>query len=217
MGCNLSEELNASIKTLETPVEERLASVELEKAQPLFMRIFKEEKELELWIQNKSGSFSLFHTYPVCYYSGSIGPKTKQGDKQAPEGFYFVGKNALNPHSSYYKSFNLGYPNAYDRAQGYTGDFLMVHGKCVSVGCYAMTDKQIDEIYSLAEAALDGGQPFFRVHIFPFRMTEANMKKHEGSEWMDFWLMLKEGYDSFEESKIPPNVEVVGGKYIFNN
>ena len=137
----------------------------------VFLRIFKESKELEVWLR-KGAEFQLFKTFPICYYSGKLGPKTKQGDEQAPEGFYFVNKGRLNPNSSYHLSFNLGYPNAYDRAYGRTGNYLMVHGNCVSVGCYAMTNAGIEEIYLIVEKSLAAGQKLFRVHAFPFRMSE---------------------------------------------
>ena len=134
---------------------------------------------------------------------------------RGPEGFYFVTPGRLNPFSKFHLSFNLGYPNAYDRAHGRTGGALMVHGDCVSIGCYAMTDAGIEEIYALADAAFREGQPFFRVHVFPFRMTDENMARHEKSRWKDFWENLKEGYDFFERSGRPPNVEVRGGRYVF--
>ena len=192
-----------------------LATLDLTLGSPIFIRIFKESNELELWVKKKE-EFVLFKTYPICYYSGVLGPKQKQGDKQSPEGFYYVPANMMNPNSRFHLSFNLGYPNAYDKYHGRTGDYLMVHGNCVSVGCYAMTDELIEEIYTLASAALGTSQSFFRVHALPFRMTNENMSRHKDSEWIDFWKNLKEGYDYFEDKKIPPNVEVEGGVYIFN-
>lgn len=185
---------------------------------PIYIRIFKEEKALEIWLK-RGNSFKLFKTYPICTYgSGGLGPKTRRGDGKAPEGFYFVTPSRLNPVSDFHLAFNLGYPNRYDRQHGRTGSALMVHGNCVSIGCYAMTDSGIEEIYALVDAALRNGQPFFRVHIFPFRMNSKDMKKNEGSNWYGFWSNLKEGYDFFEDqSEIPPNVEVRGGKYVFEN
>ena len=201
--------------SLDIPVDLRLSEKGLQKGNPVFMRIFKEEAVLELWMENKPGEgFALFHTYPICYFSGELGSKTKEGDKQAPEGFYAVGKRQLNPYSNYHKSFNLGYPNKYERQKGYTGDYVMVHGSCVSIGCYAMTDRQIEEIYTLAEAALNKGQAFFRVHIFPFRLTTENLERHKDNKWRDFWLMMKPSYDSFEINRVPPNIEVENGRYI---
>ena len=122
----------------------------------------------------------------------------------------------MNPHSSYHLSFNLGYPNAYDRAHGRTGDFLMVHGKCVSIGCYAMTDQGIEEIYTLMNAAFEGGQPFVRVHIFPFVMSDENLAAHDTDNNIDFWKNLKQGWDAFEQYQRPPNVEVVSKAYSFD-
>ena len=182
---------------------------------PIYLRIFKKEKELEIWVEREN-KFDLFKKYIICTYGyGSLGPKTKQGDGQAPEGFYYVTPNRLNPFSKFHLSFNLGYPNSYDRSHNRTGSALMVHGSCVSIGCYAMTDEKIEEIYALSDLALRNGQRFFRVHIFPFKMTEENMKKHKDSKWYPFWQNLKGGYDFFEKEKVAPNVEVKNGQYVF--
>ena len=191
--------------------------VGLELGAPVFMRIFKEEKELEVWLQGDGGRFRLFRTYSVCSYSGDLGPKTARGDGQTPEGFYFVTPRRLNPWSRFHLSFNIGYPNRFDRSHERTGSAIMVHGSCVSIGCYAMTDGRIEEIYTIAEAALGQGQPFFRVHAFPFRMTAENMARHSGSRWSGFWRNLKEGYDHFETGKRPPDVGVREGRYVFRH
>ena len=180
---------------------------------PAFIRIFKKEEILEVWLQKDSGEYALFLDYPICIYSGELGPKTREGDKQSPEGFYAVGREAMNPNSQYHLSFNLGYPNAYDRAHGYSGSMLMVHGKCVSIGCYAMGDRQIEEIYTLVGSALQRGQPYVRVHAFPFRMTDANLAAYSEHRWYDFWRMLKPGYDYFERYHQPPEIDVIGGQY----
>lgn len=181
---------------------------------PIFIRIFKDSSELEVWIK-KDTLFQLFRIYPICYYSGTLGPKQKQGDWQSPEGFYFVKPTQLNPNSRFHLAFNLGYPNAYDRAHDRTGDALMVHGNCVSIGCYALTDEKIEEIYALAHAAFSHGQPFFRVHIFPFRLSFEKLQRFQESEWFTFWENLKEGYDLFEKTKHPPNITVKDKRYVF--
>ncbi len=183
---------------------------------PIFVRIFKEESELEVWKQRDDGRFYHFKTYPVCNWSGDLGPKLKQGDKQAPEGFYRVAGNQLNPNSQFHVSFNLGYPNAYDKSLGRTGDFLMVHGKCKSAGCYAMTDALMEEIYGLARESLKGGQQAFEVHAFPFRMTDENMQRYRKSKWIGFWRTLKKGYDHFEAHRVPPPIAVCEHRYIVN-
>ena len=179
---------------------------------PVFMRIFKEEAELKLWVQGPA-RFELFKTYAICNYSGALGPKLREGDRQSPEGFYRVGRGALNPNSRFHLSFNLGFPNAYDTAHDRTGSFLMVHGDCVSIGCYAMTDAAIEEIYVLAEAALWQGQGAFDVHAFPFRMSEARMARAAGHAWFGFWEELKPGYDAFEQSGQVPEVTANGRRY----
>lgn len=183
---------------------------------PLYMRIFKAEQVLEIWMQDGS-DFRRFKQFSICTYGGQgIGPKTRKGDGRAPEGFYYITPGRLNPYSRYYLSFNLGYPNAYDRYHGRTGSALMVHGACVSIGCFAMTDAAMAQIYALAEASLQNGQPFFRVHIFPFRMTDTAMARigHTGPN--AFWENLKEGYDYFERHGQPPDVEVRNGRYLFH-
>jgi murein L,D-transpeptidase YafK len=182
----------------------------------IFISIFKREAQLDMWLRRAGGKrFELFKTYAICAYSGDLGPKVRLGDNQAPEGFYSVGAGALNPQSNYHLSFNIGYPNAYDRAHGRTGSLIMVHGDCKSIGCFAMTDDGIDEIYSLANAALSAGQKTFKLHIYPFRMTHENMKRHADSRWMRFWENLKEGYDIFRRSNVPPDVSVRHGRYVF--
>ncbi len=183
---------------------------------PMFIRVFKEESELELWKARDDGRFYHFKTYPICNWSGDLGPKVQQGDKQAPEGFYAIAQNQMNPNSGFHLAFNLGYPNAYDKANRRTGDFLMVHGKCRSAGCYAMTDALMEEIYALARESFKGGQQAFQVHAYPFRMTDTNMARHKGHKWHPFWATLKEGYDHFEATRVPPSVAVCERKYVVN-
>jgi murein L,D-transpeptidase YafK len=197
-----------------TPALQRdLRPLGLEFGAAVFVRIFKREGELELWMAGRDGGYRLFRTYPICRYSGELGPKRRQGDNQAPEGFYRVARGQLNPASRYHLAFNLGYPNAYERAHGYTGDFLMVHGSCVSIGCYAMGDTAIEEIYTLADAALRAGQPAFEVHAFPFRLDDAALAAERASPWFDFWSELKPGYDAFERARRPPRVDVRNRRY----
>ncbi len=195
-------------------LEVRLGKAGLEMGQPVFIRIFKQSSELELWVRDAS-SYRLFRTYEICRWSGRLGPKLREGDRQSPEGFYSVRRASLNPNSRHHLSFNLGFPNAFDRSLGRTGSFLMVHGGCSSIGCYAMTDAGVDDIYRLVEAALDAGQEAVAVHIFPFRMSAENLARHAGSQWIDFWNDLKPGYDAFEESGVPPRVHTGDGRYEF--
>lgn len=197
----------------EVPLSARLADAGRELGEEVFIRVFKQENVLEMWMRD-GGEFVLFESYPVCRWSGDLGPKLREGDGQAPEGFYEVSQRSLNPDSRYHLSFNLGFPNSFDRALGRTGSYLMVHGGCVSVGCYAMTDPLIEEIYGLVEAALSAGQAAVQVHAFPFRMSEANLVQHEGSQWIEFWRNLQQGYDAFEATRRPPEIDSEGGRYV---
>lgn len=194
----------------------RLSGQGLKLGAPILMRIFKREFELELWML-KDGKFERFTTYPVCRWSGKLGPKLRQGDRQAPEGFYSISRKSLNPNSRWHRSFNLGFPNVYDRAHGRTGTFLMVHGGCSSVGCYAMTNEAIDEIWAIVNAAFDGGQTNFQVQIYPFRMTEENLARRADRPDAAFWRDLKAGNDLFEAELLPPRVSVCKTRYSFSS
>src|SRR5437016_12700001 len=202
------------------PLSERMLATlkakNMEKESPILMRVFKEEAELEVWKQNDSGRFALLRTYPICRWSGELGPKIKTGDRQAPEGFYTITPGLMNPNSTQYLAINTGFPNAYDRVNGRTGAFLMIHGGCSSSGCYAMTDEQIAEIYALARESFSGGQESFQIEAFPFRMTPINMARHRNSPHMEFWKMLKQGYDHFEVTHLEPKVDVCEKRYVFN-
>jgi murein L,D-transpeptidase YafK len=195
-------------------LDERLAAHGVGMGVPVYLRIFKLESEIELWIE-KNGRFVRFATYPICLWSGRLGPKLKEGDRQAPEGFYTVDAEQLNPNSRMHRSFSLGFPNLFDQAHGRTGSFLMVHGGCASIGCYAVTDPVVDEIWRLVTAALDKGEGRFPVHVFPFRMTERNVRVRKGSRWDGFWADLKKGYDMFEARHVPPVVSLCQGRYVF--
>lgn len=182
---------------------------------PVHIRIFKRERRLEVWLQRAGGRFEKFRDYEICKFSGGLGPKLKEGDRQAPEGFYRVSRAQLNPNSRHHLSFNLGFPNAYDRALGRTGSALMVHGGCSSIGCYAITDEGVDEVYALVEAALDRGQDAVDVHAFPFELTATALAAEGGHTWIGFWRNLKVGYDHFTREGLPPKVAVCRGEYRF--
>lgn len=187
----------------------------LKHGNPVFIRLFKESYELELWVKPARGNWKLFRTYPVACLSGVLGPKQREGDMQAPEGFYTVASKQLNPASSYHLAFNIGYPNAYDLHHKRTGSHIMVHGDQASVGCYAMTDPVIEEIYLLVSAALENGQREVLVHCFPFRFTAERMNKAQNSPCLSFWENLQEGFEAFEQGQVPPQAFVRDGKYEF--
>lgn len=195
---------------------ELMKKLDMKLSSPVLMRIFKEENKFEVWKMNASGRYALLKSYDICRWSGALGPKVKEGDRQAPEGFYPITPGLMNPKSDWYLAFNTGFPNAYDRANGRSGTALMVHGSCSSRGCYAMTDPQIQEIYALAREAFRGGQKAFQLQAFPFHLDGKGMAKHWNDPNMPFWKMLKEGYDTFEMTHLEPKVDVCGRKYVFN-
>jgi len=204
----------------QAPISDRtlaeIAAKNMDKESPILARIFKEEAELEIWKKNRDGEYALLKSFPICRWSGDLGPKKKEGDRQAPEGFYTITPGQMNPNSNYYLAFNTGFPNTYDRAMGYTGSELMVHGDCSSRGCYAMTDEQIQEIYALARESFFGGQKSFQLQAYPFHMTAMNMAKHRNNSNFAFWKMLKEGYDHFDATHQEPKVAVCDKHYVFD-
>ena len=193
--------------------DRRLGEKGMTSGSPVMIRIFKAESELELWLL-KDGRFELFATYPICFWSGKLGPKQREGDRQAPEGLYSVGTEQLHLKGRQPRSLDLGFPNALDRALTRTGSHILVHGGCQSIGCYAMTNPVMEEIFSLSEQALHRGQDRIPVHAFPFRMTEDNLKPFAHHAWYGFWLNLKDAYDVFERTRVPPKVGVCDRKYL---
>jgi len=203
-------------RQLPAKIQATFRAKDMDKNAPIMARIFKEENTVEIWKQKRNGRYDIVATYPICKWSGKLGPKYTEGDRQAPEGFYTVRPSQMNPKSGYHLAFNIGFPNTYDRVNGRTGANLMVHGACSSSGCYSMTDPQIEEIYAFGRDAFQGGQREFQIEAFPFRMTAANMARYRNDPNYDFWKMLKVGYDNFEITKVPPKVDVCEKRYVFN-
>lgn len=211
-GVPVSPRANALMVKTRPKVEAELAAKGFTLGEPVYMRIFKMPGELEVWIK-KDSTFHFFKKYQICCYSGYPGPKLYEGDWQSPEGFYTVSADQLNPNSLYHLSFDIGYPNTFDKARKRTGSSIMVHGDCSSRGCFAMGDNSIEEIYLLAQAALSSGQARFSLHIFPFRMSLKNMQKFKKSPWISFWKDLQQGYSAFEASHQVPVIFVRNGRY----
>ena len=186
------------------------------KYSPILVRVFKKEAELEVWKQDTTGRFQILKIYPICRWSGDLGPKLQEGDRQAPEGFYAITPELMNPNSNFYLAINVGYPNSFDKANNRDGSLLMIHGDCSSSGCYAMTDEQISEIYSLARDTFLGGRPSFQVQAYPFRLTPANLARHRNNPELAFWKMLKIGNDHFETTYLEPKVDVCNRSYVFD-
>jgi murein L,D-transpeptidase YafK len=193
----------------------QMSKIDTTPSSPVLIRSYKKEAELEIWKMTSEGRYALLKTYPICRWSGQLGPKKVEGDMQVPEGFYTIEPGQLNPNSHYYLAFNVGYPNAYDRAYGRTGGSVMVHGVCSSAGCFSMTDEQVADIYAIARDALRGGQREIQLQSYPFRMTPENMTKYRLDPNIGFWKELKKGSDHFEVTKTEPSVVICGKHYVF--
>ena len=216
-GCLMGERDSRGMQPIPAKLVADMREKGMKPSDPIMIRIYKQESELEIWKRDRSGNYALLKTYPICRWSGKLGPKKQSGDRQAPEGFYAITMSLLNPKSQFYLSFNLGYPNKLEEALGYEGAALMVHGACSSSGCYALTDAGVAEIYAVARDALIAGQTSFQVQSLPFRMTPRNLALHRGDPNMTFWLNLKQGTDQFDVTRQPPRVEACNRQYVFGS
>jgi murein L,D-transpeptidase YafK len=218
VGSCALDDIDTMVKlgTVRPSTFELMGRLDMDRAAPILIRIFKEESALEIWKENRTGTFVLLKTYPICKFSGKLGPKIAEGDRQAPEGFYDVTRDQMNPLSREYLSFNVGFPNVFDRSLHRTGSWVMVHGGCASIGCYAMTDDEMSEIYALLNEAFNGGQDRVQLQAFPFRMTDQNLASHAQDRNAPFWQMLKAGSDAFLSTRRPPKVGVCDLRYVFN-
>lgn len=210
---DVRQRFTRTFKTAQLPGD--LAAIGARLGAPMLLRVFKQEREVEVWVQPEDQqTFVLFRIFPICFYSGKLGPKVKEGDMQSPEGFYFVGPAQMRAKSQYHRAIDFAFPNDYDAAQGYTGTELLIHGNCVSSGCYAMTDPFVEQLYELGSATAATAAQGFWIHAFPFHMTAEALAGQQDSPWLGFWQQLKAGYDAFETSRIPPHIRVEGGRYV---
>ena len=210
---DVRQRFTRTFKTAQLPGD--LAAIGARLGAPMLLRVFKQEREVEVWVQPEDQqTFVLFRIFPICFYSGKLGPKVKEGDMQSPEGFYFVGPAQMRAKSQYHRAIDFAFPNDYDAAQGYTGTELLIHGNCVSSGCYAMTDPFVEQLYELGSATAATAAQGFWIHAFPFHMTAEALAGQQDSPWLGFWQQLKAGYDAFETSRIPSHIRVEGGRYV---
>ena len=212
-AADVRQRFTRTFKTAQLPGD--LAAIGARLGAPMLLRVFKLEREVEVWVQPEDQqTFVLFRIFPICFYSGKLGPKVKEGDMQSPEGFYFVGPAQMRAKSQYHRAIDFAFPNDYDAAQGYTGTELLIHGNCVSSGCYAMTDPFVEQLFELGSATAATAAQGFWIHAFPFHMTAEALAGQQDSPWLGFWEQLKAGYDAFETSRVPPHIRVEGGRYV---
>ncbi len=212
-AADVRQRFTRTFKTAQLPGD--LAAIGARLGAPMLLRVFKQEREVEVWVQPEDQqTFVLFRIFPICFYSGKLGPKVKEGDMQSPEGFYFVGPAQMRAKSQYHRAIDFAFPNDYDAAQGYTGTELLIHGNCVSSGCYAMTDPFVEQLFELGSATAATAAQGFWIHAFPFHMNTEALAGQQDSPWLGFWQQLKAGYDAFETSRVPPHIRVEGGRYV---
>ncbi|MNK68211.1 L,D-transpeptidase catalytic domain [compost metagenome] len=185
----------------------------------MIINAYKAEGKLEIWLKNGSDKvYQLFKTYDFCEHSGTLGPKVIEGDGQTPEGFYYI--NVFNPMSNFHLSLGINYPNSVDNFRTgkdrKTGGDIYIHGSCVTVGCIPLTDEKIKEVYLLAMFSSDLKSKKVPVNIYPFKMTDQNMKKYsaEFPTQVTFWKSLQPVFLAFEQNKTQPNVNEVKGEYL---
>lgn len=200
----------------QSALEMELEARGFELGAPAFLRVFKSDSILEVWML-KAGRFELFKRYPVCKWSGQLGPKLAEGDRQSPEGVYFITGGDLRVNARWHRAMNVGFPNARDRALGLTGSGILIHGKCSSIGCFALTDDIVEDVYDVVESALEAGQPRVGVHVFPFALTRERLNAKADEEWSGFWRELKRGHDLFLRDRLPPRTFVCAGQYAFQS
>ncbi len=213
-----SSTARAAAKDALVGADKALATLHLSVGDPVFLRLFKEENELEVWMRGRGNfHYTLYKVYRLKGWSGKLGPKLKEGDRQVPEGFYYVSASRMRPETPHFLGVDLGFPNEYDTYHGRTGSGLLIHGGKNDSGAFILSSEDMSEVYALSDAALQSGQRLFRVNVFPFRMTDKRMEQEwkKQPEWIDFWMNLKEGYDFFENANFPPDVSVNAGDYAF--
>jgi murein L,D-transpeptidase YafK len=208
------ERVNAAYKEKEHVVNQLLEDAAISSSElELYLRAFKKEGNIEIWAKNRRDrQFKLLKTYAICHASGNVGPKRKEGDRQVPEGFYHI--NRFNPNSRFHLSLGINYPNKSDKVlsdKTKPGGDIFIHGGCVSIGCLAMTDDAMKEIYILAVEAKNNGQKTIPVTFFPFKMSHGELERalivHKPKEDVKkLWNELREAYVLFENNRSLPKI-----------
>jgi murein L,D-transpeptidase YafK len=182
---------------------------------PVFLRVYKQSSEVELWVQ-QGPRYALFKTYSICRWSGGLGPKMVQGDRQAPEGLYHITAPDLVVNRRWHRAMRLNYPNAFDVVNGRTGYGIYIHGKCRSVGCFAINDDNVEEVYEIVRAALSNGQVRIPVLSLPFRFSSINSLVNEPFVFGEFWRELRRADFLFNRDRLPPSASLCDGNYYFS-
>jgi murein L,D-transpeptidase YafK len=181
---------------------------------PVFIRVYKQTSEMELWIE-KGSRYVLFKTYGICRWSGGLGPKYYEGDRQSPEGLYRITSADLIVNARWDRAMNINYPNSFDVMNGRSGSGILIHGKCGSIGCFAIQDRNVEEVYAAVREALKGGQAYIPVLSLPFRFASLAPSKQDTRQMSEFWSDLRRADLLFARDRLPPAAWICDGRYYF--
>jgi murein L,D-transpeptidase YafK len=181
---------------------------------PVFIRVYKQTSEMELWVE-KGSRYVLFKTFGICRWSGRLGPKYYEGDRQSPEGLYRITSRDLIVNARWDRAMNINYPNSFDVMNGRGGSSILIHGKCGSIGCFAIQDRNVEEVYAAVRAALEGGQAYIPVLSLPFRFSSLAPSRQDTLQMNEFWADLRRADLLFDRDRLPPSAWICDGRYYF--
>ncbi len=190
------------------------AAKDLKLGSPVFIRIYKNTSRMELWVQ-QGARYALFKTYGICRWAGGLGPKMHEGDNQSPEGLYHISSEDLIVNPRWHRAMNINYPNRFDVMNGRGGSGILIHGKCASVGCFAIQDANVEEVYDAVRAALHNGQARIPVLALPFSFAKYAPAVEDTAKMNDFWSDLRRADILFDRDRLPPTAYVCDGRYYF--
>ena len=200
----------------ELPLTEQFAAKGLKLGSPIFLRVYKKTSKMELWVA-QGPRYALFKTYRICRWSGGLGPKMYEGDRQSPEGLYHITAEDLIVNARWHRAMNINYPNRFDVVNGRGGSGILIHGKCGSVGCFAIEDANVEEVYTAVDAALRAGQASVPVLALPFSFAQHAPAVEDTLRLNEFWADLRRADLLFNRDHIPPSAWVCDGRYFFSD
>jgi murein L,D-transpeptidase YafK len=203
-----------SVAAREAELAQEFAVKGLKLGSPVFIRVYKQTSEMELWVQ-QGPRYVHFKTYGICRWSGFLGPKFYEGDRQSPEGLYRITTSDLIVNRRWDRAMNINFPNSFDSMNGRGGSGILIHGGCGSIGCFAVQNESVEDVYGAVRAALKGGQAYVPVLALPFRFTSLAPEKEDTLQMSEFWADLRRADLLFERDKIPPAAWICDGRYLF--
>ncbi len=203
-----------SVAAREIELAQEFAGKGLKLGSPVFIRVYKQTSEMELWVQ-QGPRYVLFKTHGICRWSGVLGPKFYEGDRQSPEGLYRITTSDLIVNRRWDRAMNINYPNSFDNLNSRGGSGILIHGGCGSIGCFAIQNENVEDVFGAVRAALKGGQAYVPVLTLPFRFTALAPEKEDTLHMSEFWADLRRADLLFERDKVPPAAWICDGRYYF--